>query len=269
MKNYYKVLHIPQNATAAEIEKAYQKLAQQYDPAKQKGDKYAEERFIDVSVAYKTLTDASKREDYDRILYSVMKDATWKRGNVTTVESAPRHSINFKWVAVIAVVIVAIAGFFWMNNRLDKEAVSITDTAVMQQDTVAPVQTVPAVVTKDTAENHASNRADSVAEMKPVVVEKVLPKQQQPEVAKKNTKESKATSPKIGEMQIEEKPLPMSEYYALGASKSDILNIQGTPTAIAKYNNGTIVWFYGKSELHLVNGKLDAAKNIDGNLKLK
>ena len=64
--DYYKVLGVGKNATDAEIKKAYRKLARQYHPDRNQGDKQAEERFKQISQAYDVLSDADKRKAYDR-----------------------------------------------------------------------------------------------------------------------------------------------------------------------------------------------------------
>src|SRR5947209_18668163 len=64
--DYYKTLGVGKNASDAEIKKAYRKLARQYHPDKNPGDKRAEERFKEISQAYDVLSDADKRKQYDR-----------------------------------------------------------------------------------------------------------------------------------------------------------------------------------------------------------
>lgn len=66
-KDYYAVLGVPRNAPQPEIKKAYRKLAQRYHPDSAAGDKAAEERFKEISVAYDVLGDEKKREEYDRV----------------------------------------------------------------------------------------------------------------------------------------------------------------------------------------------------------
>ncbi|XP_042535552.1 dnaJ homolog subfamily B member 3-like [Dipodomys spectabilis] len=67
MVNYYKVLGVPQNASFSEIKKAYHLLALQVHPDKNPENKQAaEEKFKQVVEAYQVLSDASRREDYDR-----------------------------------------------------------------------------------------------------------------------------------------------------------------------------------------------------------
>lgn len=63
--DYYKVLGVDKKASAAEIKKAYRKLAMKYHPDHTKGDKSAEEKFKKISEAYAVLSDAEKRKQYD------------------------------------------------------------------------------------------------------------------------------------------------------------------------------------------------------------
>jgi len=66
-KDYYQILGVPKNAPASEVKKAYRKLAQQYHPDANPGNKEAEEKFKSVSTAYDVLGDAAKRKEYDEV----------------------------------------------------------------------------------------------------------------------------------------------------------------------------------------------------------
>jgi len=64
--DYYEILQVSRDATGAEIKKAYRKLAIQYHPDKNPGDKEAEEKFKRINEAYGVLSDEEKRAIYDR-----------------------------------------------------------------------------------------------------------------------------------------------------------------------------------------------------------
>ena len=64
-KDYYAILGVDKSASQDDIKKAYRKLAKQYHPDKNKGDKKAEEKFKELGEAYEVLGDAEKRNKYD------------------------------------------------------------------------------------------------------------------------------------------------------------------------------------------------------------
>ncbi|MDT7538795.1 MAG: molecular chaperone DnaJ [Actinomycetota bacterium] len=64
-KDYYAVLGVPKDAPAADIKKAYRKLARDLHPDKNPDNKAAEEKFKAVSEAYDVLSDDTKRREYD------------------------------------------------------------------------------------------------------------------------------------------------------------------------------------------------------------
>lgn len=65
-RDYYEVLGLSRNAGEDEIKKAYRKLALQYHPDRNPGDKQAEEKFKELSEAYQVLADPEKRAKYDQ-----------------------------------------------------------------------------------------------------------------------------------------------------------------------------------------------------------
>ena len=67
MADYYQTLGVSKNASQDEIKKSFRKLARQYHPDKNPGDKAAEDKFKEVNQAYETLSDPEKRKQYDEL----------------------------------------------------------------------------------------------------------------------------------------------------------------------------------------------------------
>ena len=65
-RDYYEILGVARNADADTIKKSYRKLAMQFHPDKNPGNKEAEEKFKEAAAAYEVLGDSEKRSQYDR-----------------------------------------------------------------------------------------------------------------------------------------------------------------------------------------------------------
>jgi len=65
-KDYYSILGLTKTATAEEIKKTFRKLARQYHPDLNPGDKKAEARFKEINEAHEVLSDPEKRQKYDQ-----------------------------------------------------------------------------------------------------------------------------------------------------------------------------------------------------------
>ncbi len=64
-RDFYEILGVSKSSSEEEIKKAYRKLAMQYHPDRNQGDKDAEAKFKEIGEAYGTLSDTSKRQQYD------------------------------------------------------------------------------------------------------------------------------------------------------------------------------------------------------------
>lgn len=74
-RDYYEVLGVAKSASADEIKKAYRKIALQYHPDRNPGDKEAEEKFKEAAEAYDVLSNPDKKAQYDRFGHAGMGGA--------------------------------------------------------------------------------------------------------------------------------------------------------------------------------------------------
>lgn len=74
-RDYYEVLGVGRDADLQEIKSAYRKMALQYHPDRNPGNKEAEERFKEAAEAYSVLSDAEKRATYDRFGHQGLSSA--------------------------------------------------------------------------------------------------------------------------------------------------------------------------------------------------
>lgn len=80
-RNYYEILGVPRDATNEQIKQVFRRLARQYHPDLNPGNKQAEEKFKDIGEAYEVLSDPTKRAQYDQ--YSQFWNQRGFRGKQT------------------------------------------------------------------------------------------------------------------------------------------------------------------------------------------
>src|ERR1700729_241734 len=73
-QDYYATLGVAREAGADDLKKAYRKLAMQFHPDRNPGDKAAEHQFKEVSEAYEVLKDDQKRAAYDRFGHAAFEN---------------------------------------------------------------------------------------------------------------------------------------------------------------------------------------------------
>ncbi len=94
LKDYYKILEIPQTATADEVKKAYRKMAFKYHPDTNKQDAFAESYFIEVQEAYSVLSNDEARRKYDNELWLAGMTTRAREHRIVTPDWILKESIK-------------------------------------------------------------------------------------------------------------------------------------------------------------------------------
>lgn len=101
-KDYFKTLNVDRNASEDGIKRAYRKLALQYHPDRNPGDKQAEEKFKELNEAYQVLSDPAKRARYEQLgeSYSRWQQRGAPQGGFNWEDwatSAPRENVRVEY----------------------------------------------------------------------------------------------------------------------------------------------------------------------------
>ena len=91
MEDYYAILGVPRTSSDKEIKQAYRKLARQYHPDVNPGDKEAEGRFKRINEAHEVLSDSEKRRKYDKY------GENWKHADEIEKAQANRGNDFSRW----------------------------------------------------------------------------------------------------------------------------------------------------------------------------
>ena len=79
-RDYYEILGVSKSASQDEIKKAYRKVAMQFHPDRNPGDKGAEDKFKEAAEAYEILNDADKKSQYDRFGHNAFSQGQGRGG---------------------------------------------------------------------------------------------------------------------------------------------------------------------------------------------
>ena len=85
-RDYYEILGVSKSASQDEIKKAYRKVAMQYHPDRNPGDKPSEEKFKEAAEAYEILSDTDKRSQYDRFGHNAFSQARGGGGGYSNMD---------------------------------------------------------------------------------------------------------------------------------------------------------------------------------------
>ena len=91
MSDYYEILQVSRNADEKQIRRSFRKLARQYHPDLNRGDKKAEAKFKEMNEAYEVLSDSDSRRKYDRY------GENWKQFDRLEAQRAEAGGTPFEW----------------------------------------------------------------------------------------------------------------------------------------------------------------------------
>ncbi|XP_026220446.1 dnaJ homolog subfamily B member 9a [Anabas testudineus] len=94
-KDYYDILGVPKDATERQIKKAFHKLAMKYHPDKNKSPD-SEVRFREIAEAYETLSDDTRRREYDQQPFNFNIDDIFKDFDIYSQNRHARHRRHFE-----------------------------------------------------------------------------------------------------------------------------------------------------------------------------
>lgn len=99
-RNYYEILGVAKDATGEEIKKVFRRLARQYHPDLNPGNKAAEDQFKSINEAYEVLSDPEKRSQYDQFMRfwsgkKATKKPTTRTSNSNSSDFDPGQYSNF------------------------------------------------------------------------------------------------------------------------------------------------------------------------------
>jgi len=134
MADYYQILTLDRTATTPQIKAAYKRLAMQYHPDRNHGDKSAEEKFKQINEAYHTLVDPQKRFQYDQRLFRSAysshqsvhetrrrQNQAWSRVRETHYYKVDRQ--YFRVQALTLLIFLTIAGIVFTVFQVSKHII--------------------------------------------------------------------------------------------------------------------------------------------------
>jgi hypothetical protein len=294
MYNCYKILELPDFASADQIKTAYRRLVKRYHPDVNGGDKRLDELFKQVQHAYDILTDPYAKWAHDNRLRNVPVATT------TFVPPPPapvydkRAERRFRWQAgaVLAALLFLVTALIIATNKDETPEYNIALLTVYDQPNGAGRQvTLDEFLAEELKKTQPGYEPPPNAFRLGDTFDTVLIKLGQPTSMLKNA--SGETILKYGANSITlrdarvweyanlgdslnfayttyDRERTASAYFAAGATRSVVLQLQGKPLIVRSTNTaGGEIWVYPGATVSFSNDRVTRFANDDGSLKVK
>lgn len=134
--NYYELLQVREDASDEVIKMAYKALVKKYHPDTYEGDKaFAEMKMKEINIAYSTLSDTTKRAEYDFFLRQQDAPKEQPISNITeqykSEKSKKTINLKAKWVAIAVTIVVLFGGIFAFLSLKGNSIEMVKDSVVM------------------------------------------------------------------------------------------------------------------------------------------
>lgn len=140
MKSAYSILGIPGNASAADIDQAFQKASAHYSHAKLADDPEAVARLIDIRHAYKLLSNPEMREAHDRKLSAAVSQPASRPRVVLASEASPWYTKPLIVMALLVAAMFATGAYMSYSRDQTRKALAAQELAQKKLDAEAAAE---------------------------------------------------------------------------------------------------------------------------------
>jgi curved DNA-binding protein CbpA len=251
MINYYKILGVHDFASAGEIKMAYRKLSKKFHPDVNDGDKFFEELFKEIQNAYGILSNKNKKEIYDKELKKTLSNSNNFNFEKNKNKSENQDKEETK------------------NTNTKTTASNQTSTKPQSESSILNFWSLSVFIIASIIIIIISNKIQEYSDIEHFNKDIEYFNNNQPTYKTQDLSSYDNQSP-INDNEVNQAHFYSNTYFSIGSTKDEVLQVQGNPTEIDKYESiGEEVWSYEFSTVTFKNGKVNEYANTSENLKAK
>jgi len=272
MENYYKALGIQPTASTQQIKQAYKTLSARHD-AHNTDEKRQEAAYYNLTVAYNTLVDKTKRNEYDRILNSILTvpeyhAAAWSPAAAHTIVQKENNK-KIQYGIILAILMLLVLFGIGYRQMTGNETSKTMATSSSEDITPSSVAEVKANNEPIAVKSHAAPLPSSV-----VTVVSSSPARKKTPIASDKAKSRSGTAHKQvaffnsasvkATAALQNNATTTGIPNNIGATKEEVLAMFGTPQSIVRYDNNNETWSYANNTIRFCNGRIISFKEASG-----